>query len=90
MLSKIIAHYGITEQSRRAIEELNELAVAINKIHRDHSKFAMYNLKQEIADVEIMIAQLKIMYGISMDEISEIKNKKINRVMERIKNETKA
>lgn len=84
MLNKIIEHYGFTEQTRQAIEELNELAVAVNKMHRDHSRIAMCNLIQEIADVEIMIAQLKIMFNISEADVSKIKGKKIERTLRKI------
>lgn len=80
-LAKIIMHFGITEQTRQAIEELNELAVAINKVHR-HGLAAdrIAAVTSEIADVMIMLEQMKIIFGISDEKISEMKELKIKRI----------
>ena len=80
-LEKIILHYGVTEQTRQAIEELNELAVAINKVHRagTNTREKLFNVMEEIADVEIMLEQIKIIFGIAQKDIEDIKHVKIGR-----------
>lgn len=80
-LAKIIMHFGIAEQTRQAIEELNELAVAINKVHR-HGLTAdrIATVTSEIADVMIMLEQMKIIFGISDEKISEMKELKLKRI----------
>lgn len=74
---KLIAdHYGLGNQKEKAIEELFELGTALT--HND-----IPNIAEEIADVEIMLEQLK--YLIKCDTAVEtIKQSKINRQLGRI------
>lgn len=37
---------------------------------------------EEIADVEIMLQQIKFLYSISKDEINSIKTRKVNRTID--------
>lgn len=83
-LLRIINHYGYEKQSRKTIEELAELTVAINKYIDDPEENKFKNLIEEIADVEIMIQQLKIIHDIDPGVIYDIKVKKINREINRI------
>lgn len=86
-LRAIIAHYGEEEQKLKAIEELTELQEALIK---DSIKGGFeYAIAEEIADVYVMLAQLKIIYGFSEDKIEEIKDYKITRTIERMSGETK-
>lgn len=80
-LAKIIMHFGITEQTRQTIEELNELAVAISKVHR-HGLTAdrISAVTSEIADVQIMLEQMKIIFGISEEDINKMKQLKLKRI----------
>lgn len=60
-LWKIIAHYGYSNQKKKAIEELGELTQALSKdlqyeTNRDH-------ISEEMADVMIMLNQLMLIYG---------------------------
>lgn len=84
-LETIIDNYGYEKQSRKAIEELGELIVAINKnIDDPGNKEKFENLVEEIADVEIMLEQLKIIHDIEPNEILEVKKMKIERELQRI------
>ena len=69
VLEKAVKTYGCMHQTIKAAEELSELLVALNKwlgtsenenIARFH---ASYNIREECADVEIMLSQLKIIFG---------------------------
>ena len=71
---KAIDTFGVAEQQLKAVEEMGELIQAIAKalIGKEH------NVEEEIADVEIMLTQLKIMYDLK--KIEEWKEFKINRL----------
>ena len=74
---KLIAdHYGLGNQKEKTLEELFELGNALT--HND-----VPNIAEEIADVEIMLSQLK--YLIKCDTAVEtIKESKLNRQLRRI------
>ena len=74
LLQKVIDKYGTTLQSTVAMEELAELIKEISKVIRGNKNAD--GMIEEIADVLIMIEQLKLMYNISDEEIeSEISDK---------------
>lgn len=78
---KIISHYGEQRQKLKAIEELGELIQALAKHgfqDSDENYMDHAYIMTEIADVEIMIDQLKIIF--EMDTTYE-KQKKMTRVM---------
>ena len=76
--NKAINSYGNASQKIKAIEEMGELIQAISKSLLDGEN----NVEEEIADVEIMITQLKIMY--SLNDIENWRNYKLNRLKERV------
>ena len=96
----IATFYGYDAQSRQLIEEMAELMVAINKAYRLQKipvipffdevamerKKAFANIIEEIADVTIMIEQIKYLLSISDTDINEIIDQKLNRQLERINN----
>ena len=90
---KIAETYGFDAQSRQLIEEMAELTQAINKAWRmgndfDNLLVLKRNIKEEIADVYIMLEQMKYLLNIYEDDIETIINRKILRQLERIeKNE---
>ena len=93
-IKKIADKYGYDAQSRQCIEEMAELTVALNKYHRitndvhyayEHRK-CIENIKEEIADVMIMLEQMKYLLNIYEDDIETIINRKIQRQLERIEN----
>ena len=65
-----------------AIEELSELQKELCKSLRCKANFD--NMTEEIADVEIMLEQMKIYFGISSEEIEGMKKLKIKRTKERL------
>ena len=83
--------YGYDAQSRQLIEEMAELTQAINKAWRmgndfDNLLVQKRNIKEEIADVYIMLEQMKYLLNIYEDDIETIINRKILRQLERINN----
>lgn len=78
-LARIALHYGKNVQSLKCCEECAELIQAICKGDIKH-------IAEEIADVEIMTEQLKMLLGIR-DVIDEFKKMKIARQLARMKEE---
>lgn len=70
--------FGIAMQKIVAVEECGELIQAISKSIREEK----HNIEEEIADVEIMIGQLKEMPDIDPELIKEIKKQKLKRLDE--------
>ena len=88
-LKKIANFYGYEAQSNQLIEECAELIQAINKYRRatteEMEEIALVNIIEEIADVEIMLGQIKYLLNIPEEELEAIKLFKVNRTKERIK-----
>ena len=80
----IINHFGVNRQSRQAMEECGELIQAINKMLRyPDDEIKRLELIEEIADVLIMITQLKIIFDIEQSEIRRMMNYKKSRLVQR-------
>jgi NTP pyrophosphatase (non-canonical NTP hydrolase) len=76
-----IRRYGAETQENQAIEECAELITAINHKHRGRE----HNIAEEIADVEIMLEQLKIIND-CRETVESIKALKIKRLYQRVFN----
>jgi hypothetical protein len=91
-LKEIIEHYGVMKQLKYFQSEVFELNEAIIKYeYADdymNDKFVL-DIAQEIADVEVMLNQFKEYYNIKDKPIEDIMRFKIDRQLERIKNEEK-
>ena len=84
VLIKAIETYGYDTQLNMAIEEMAELTKAICKLKRGGDlKQNNNSVKEEIADVQIMLDQLKIMLSAHTD-VSAYDQYKINRLAERL------
>ena len=82
---RAIEHYGPQNQMKQSIEELAELIVAINKYTRYPDVIeTKQHVAEEIADVLIMIDQLKIILDIKEYEINSYKAYKLDRLEKRI------
>ena len=79
ILTTAIRTYGEREQECQAIEECAELIQAINHKHRGRE----HNIAEEIADVEIMLEQLKIINNCT-DEVKAMREIKVARLYQRV------
>lgn len=84
-----IKRYGIEDQTLVACEECAELIKALSKYRRvskyqarDKRKIqrCLNNIIEELADVSIMLDQLKLMYGITDKAVSEVRDAKVERL----------
>ena len=82
VLGKAVITYGYVHQTIKAAEELSELLVALNKWlgMSENEDYIRDNIREECADVEIMLSQLKIIFG----DWSDWKHYKMDRLEERI------
>lgn len=84
---KIIDHYGADAQKVKAIEELSELQKEIAKDLIGQG--SIENVAEEIADVQIMLRQLQMIYGIDYSDLNKIMSEKTLRTLYRIAVEEK-
>lgn len=86
-LEDIIKHYGREHQQLKAVEEMAELTQAIAKHLNADDPIGptLENVKEELADVKVMVDQLLIIYG--EDNVLEIVKEKIERQKVRMLNE---
>lgn len=83
-IEKIAKHFGLKNQQAKTIEECSELIQAISKIQIEGFDVeGYYDLVEEIADVEIMIEQLKFLHEIDEQLIIAFKKEKIERTIRR-------
>ena len=96
-IKKIADTYGYDAQSRQCIEEMAELTQAINKFWRKDLKCGQLttlevpigspqelSIVEEIADVEICLAQMKYLLAIREEDINKVIEWKLDRQLERI------
>ena len=76
---RAIYKWGADMQMMVAIEEMSELTKELIKHQRTGTNFQ--EIAEEIADVEIMLIQLKIIFG-NEDKVEEFIEKKMNRLKE--------
>lgn len=89
-MEKVINFYGKKAQCNQAMEECAELIVAINKCLRyPHDDQRINNLIEEIADVIIMICQLKVIFQIPNSEVESMIKFKEDRIIKRFEQEKK-
>lgn len=79
ILNIIIRRFGEVAQEKMAIEECSELIQAICHKHRGRE----HNIAEEIADVEIMLEQLKIINGCHQ-EVADIHQSKVKRMFHKL------
>lgn len=86
---EILKHYGILTQRQQLVEECAELIQAACKLQRgvfpDELETAQHNFIEELADVEIMVEQMKqTLTPMEIDTFNRIETAKINRQLRRI------
>lgn len=82
-IKQIADHYGKKSQLLQTMEECGELTAACNKHLRNGT---VDGLIEEIADVEIMTAQIKYLMNIGM-YVNKAKENKVMRQLERMERE---
>ena len=76
----VLEYFGLHNQLRQLQEEAAELSLVINHLFRGRKQ--LIDLMDEMADVEIMIDQMKLYYG--TDIFDRIKKNKLTRIRDEI------
>ena len=94
-LLEIINHYGVNKQLKYIHSEYFELDEAV--INAEYNRYigiirkpcerAINHIAEELADVMCMLKQFQYYYGIPDEEIEKIMKEKVDRQLERIKDE---
>lgn len=79
--------YGLDSRLDLLIEEMAELTQEIIKYKRYKDSYDIYNLIEEMSDVNVVIDQIKHLMNINDSTISSIKERKVKRQMDRIANQ---
>lgn len=85
VILKAIETYGDNSQINMAVEEMSELTQALMKSRRNDVNLqdVLNNISEEIADVEIMLEQIKLIFN-CFALVERQKEFKINRLAERL------
>ena len=83
---KIADHYGPQTQEFQAVSEIMELGQVLTRRPGQRTKDWKEKLLDEMADVTIMIRQLRLLYDISDEDFEKKIIEKLDRQLERIKN----
>lgn len=83
LLDRAITAYGAPAQMDMAVEEMAELTKALCKVKRvscaAEAKAVLENVVEEMADVQIMLDQLRIILGRSTAEAEEYKPERLKK-----------
>ena len=75
---QVLDKWGADTQILKAVCELNELSLAL--LHYREGKISEDEILTEMADVEIMTNQLKLVFGFFEEELDDEVNKKLNKL----------
>lgn len=79
-----IAGYGPMGQTTKAIEEMAELTKELCKLLVNDPKYSVEGIAEEIADVTIMLEQLRLIFDIN-EEVCAVMDAKVKRLEYRLK-----
>lgn len=80
-IENAVGFFGVESQTIKAVEELAELSVELCKALNGQA--SIHDIVSEIADVSIMVAQLKIIYGVGLVDIQmDIKLRRLKAMIE--------
>lgn len=63
VIEKAVETYGPEAQTDMMMEEMSELIKALLKHRRNPSADTLANIREEMADVQIMLDQMRLIYG---------------------------
>lgn len=84
-LQEIIDHYGADHQKDKLFEEMAELQKEVCK--EKDGKGNIQHIAEEMADVNIMLQQMQLIYGITDEKVEMEAQKKIERTLDVIEGE---
>lgn len=83
-LKSAIEFFGESKQESVCIEEMAELTQQICKFLIDHPNKSREKLVEEYTDVLIMLNQMRIIFGITDEEVEKVRTFKLTRLQKYI------
>lgn len=83
----ILDYYGQKKQEIQAVQELTELNLLLVARPDQRKEDYVQNITKEIADVQVMLMQLRLMHGITREQIDDVIKEKLLRQLDRIDKE---
>ena len=83
-IENAISKFGENAQISKLCEECAELVTAV--LHRRDHRDTNDHVAEEMADVTLMMVQMRIIFGISEEEIDKWMTYKLERLRERLEN----
>lgn len=81
----VMQHYGITHQTIKTLEEMCELGAELVRDLNNDERASDKNILEEIADVEVMLLQLRMYYEGTTDiSVEDIMAMKLDRAVKAI------
>lgn len=77
--------WGVEAQKDMMIEECSELITVLIKRKRNRNGSTTQDIINELVDVEIMLGQMKSIYGLNQDMWEEFRWHKLERLKKRLK-----
>ncbi|MDR1928034.1 MAG: hypothetical protein LBQ33_05290 [Oscillospiraceae bacterium] len=88
VMQTALDRWGVNAQAGQTVEECAELIVALTKhINRTPKPESLENVIDEMADVEMMLAQMRLVSGISDERLHEQIARKFEKLERHLKNE---
>ena len=84
LFKESLAVWGAYAQIDLCIEEMSELTQALCKIKRHIGLHELSHIKAEMADVQIMLQEMEILFNCKEDVVT-IRSQKLKRLEERLK-----
>ena len=72
--------FGVKAQMQMVVEECAELIVAIN--HSNRNRVGIGKVAEECAGVEIMLGQMRVLMGDTIDKMKRAKLKRLEHLLE--------
>jgi len=82
IFDKAIEFFGFDAQCGQFAEEVGELLAALNQYRR--GRIPLANLTEEIADVQIMLEQIKIMFNIKENDVQKFIDLKLDKLSKKM------
>jgi len=79
MYTKALELFGLISQLDIATEEMAELIKELSKFKRKEKN--LNKIAEEVADVEIMMEQIKQYFDFDKEYMDKVKNKKLNKLL---------
>ena len=84
LFQEAIKRYGADSQLNVAIEEMSELIKELCKMKRYGDQYDVQKVIEEIADVEIMLEQVLMLFKLQQGDIDLYKTAKLQRLADRL------